>query len=67
VDIPQWRNRQKEINQFSGVHKLVDPLDGDLTLDEEDDEHGQDVERDPQQVEEGQGDKGGVGILVAML
>ncbi len=40
--------------QFSCVHELVDPLNWDLALYEEDDEHGQNVERDPQEVEERQ-------------
>ena len=48
--------------QFSGVHELVDPLDRDLALDQEDDEHRQDVERDPQEVEQGQGHEGRVGV-----
>ena len=48
--------------QFSSIHELVDPLDRDLALDQEDDEHRQDVERDPQEVEQGQGHKGRVGV-----
>ena len=48
--------------QFAGVHELVDPLNGDLALDKEYDEHGEDVERDSQEVEERQGDEGRVGV-----
>ena len=33
-----------------------------LTLDEVDKQNGQDVEREPQDVEEGQGDEGGFGV-----
>ncbi len=50
------------IYQFSGVHKLIDSLNGDLTLNKEDDEHGEDVERDSQEVEKRQRDEGRVGV-----
>ena len=48
--------------QFAGVHELVDPLNRDLALDEEYDEHGENVERDSQEVEERQRDEGRVGV-----
>ena len=38
-----------------------------LTLDEVDKQNGQDVEREPQEVEEGQGDEGGVGVQNVVL
>ena len=48
--------------QLLGVHEPVHPDQGDLALHHEHQQHGQHVQRDPQQVEQGQSHERCVGI-----
>ena len=48
--------------ELLGVHELVDPGEGDVDLDEVDQETGEEVERDPEHVEVGERDEGSLGV-----
>ena len=48
--------------QLLGVHELVDPGEGDVDLDQVNQQTGQEVEGDPQHVEVGEGHEGRLGV-----